>query len=433
MNNTTKISTTLFEVKSLLDLPALRTRLEALNLKPNFSKLAQSLKKDWRTVKRYYENGEPNRTRHKVSAIDDLKELITQLLSDEGPQIFYYKRILWQYLKDNYGLAVAESTFRRYIANHPEFQQYFESNKRTISSVNTIRYETAPGEQAQLDWKEDIRFKLITGETMSFNVLVMNLSYSRFKVYVLTRNRTQATLLDAMTQMFETLGSVPSTILTDNMSTVMLEPRTQTRPGIVHTKMAEFATQFNFNIQPCIAGRPRTKGKVESQMKLLDEIHAYQGQLDEQGLERLVQLINIRSNLLISQTTMKSPSALWEKEKESLRPLPSKAVRDSFKIHYLRAKVNVTHMVSVNGCQYSVPAGHVGKYVNIQTKEQYLYIYDNTELIAQHILSKKKLNYLPMHYEAHLRAISPYLSKDEIRIKAKENLAKIGEVYDIKD
>lgn len=427
------LSTTLFEVKSLLDLPALRTRLEALNLKPNFSKLAKSLHKDWRTVKRYYESGEPARTRQRTSTIDDFKELITKLLTNGGPQIFYYKRILWQYLKDNYGLTVAESTFRRYIAKNPEFQRYFNANKRTLSTVETVRYETAPGEQAQLDLKEDITFKLNTGETKSFNVLVMNLSYSRYKLYMLTQDRTQATLLDAMTQMFETFNGVPQILLTDNMSTVMLEPRTPTRSGIIHPKMAEFAKQFNFSVQPCIAGRPRTKGKVESQMKPLDEIHAYQGQLDENGLAQLVQQINLRSNLLISQATMKSPSTLWEKEKESLRLLPSKAVRDSFKIHHLRAKVNATHMVSINGCQYSVPAGYVGKYVTIQTKEQYLYIYDNTELIAQHTLSNKKLNYLLCHYEGHLRATSPYLSEDEIRTRAKENLAKIGEVYDIKD
>ncbi len=38
-----------------------------------------------------------------------------------------------------------------------------------------------------------------------------------------------------------------------------------------------------------------------------------------------------------------------------------------------------------------------------------------------------------MHYEEQFRATLPSLSENEIRIKAKENLARIRDVYDIKD
>ena len=43
--------------------------------------------------------------------------------------------------------------------------------------------------------------------------------------------------------------------------------------------------------------RPQTKGKVESQMKILDEIHAYQGKLTIQEVEEQIQKIILRSNL----------------------------------------------------------------------------------------------------------------------------------------
>ena len=81
-----------------------------------------------------------------------------------------------------------------------------------------------------------------------------------------------------------------------------------------------------------MARRPQTKGKVESQMKILDEIHAYQGKLTIQEVEEQIQKIILRSNLAISQATRQIPSALLEKEKESLTPLPTKVIRDSYRM-----------------------------------------------------------------------------------------------------
>ncbi len=70
-----------------------------------------------------------------------------------------------------------------------------------------------------------------------------------------------------------------------------------------------------------MARRPQTKGKVESQMKILDEIHAYQGKLTIQE---------------ISQATRQIPSALLEKKKESLPHFQQKVIRDSYRMKKLK-------------------------------------------------------------------------------------------------
>ncbi len=49
-------------------------------------------------------------------------------------------------------------------------------------------------------------------------------------------------------------------------------------------------------------------------MKILDEIHAYQGKIRIQEVEEQTQKIILRSNLAISQATRQIPSALLEKE-----------------------------------------------------------------------------------------------------------------------
>ena len=64
-------------------------------------------------------------------------------------------------------------------------------NLKSISRKETncfkpgkVRYETSPGEQAQLDWKESIKFETKDGEIVYVNVAVLLLSYSRFRVFI---------------------------------------------------------------------------------------------------------------------------------------------------------------------------------------------------------------------------------------------------------
>ena len=232
-------------------------------------------------------------------------------------------RVLWQYLTDNHGLQCSQSTFRAYINRKPEFKKYFEEGKRTVSSNSgKVRYETSPGEQAQLDWKESIKFETKDGEIVYVNVAVLLLSYSRFRVFHLNISKSQSVLLSFMTEAFETFGGVPKVIVTDNMKTVMDEARTEHFSGTINNKFAQFAQDFGFKVQPCIAGRPNTKGKIEAPMKLLDEIHAYQGKFSFEELHDFVQKLCTRINQTFHQGTGKIPMFALKQEKNLLQPPP---------------------------------------------------------------------------------------------------------------
>ena len=146
----------------------------------------------------------------------------------------------------------------------------------------------------------------------------MTLGYSRYKLAKVTFDRTTETLQDTLVEFFEQLQGVPHVLLTDNMKTVMVQPRLAGTKGQLHTKAEQFSSDFSFTFKPCMARRPQTKGKVESQMKILDEIHAYQGKLTIQEVEEQIQKIILRSNLAISQATRQIPSALLEKKRNLL-------------------------------------------------------------------------------------------------------------------
>ena len=220
----TKIDETIvlkqFQVNELSDLPKLRMIMEAQQMKPNFSSLSRELQVDRRTVKKYYNGFTNPKTKARKSKIDSLHPVIQELLSDDTLQTFYYKANLWRYLVENHDLAISEFNFRKYISNHQEFQQYFNKSHSIPKQTALLRFETEPGEQLQIDWKEDIRFTTSDGEIHFLNVFVGVLGYSRYSMYLLTLNRKQETLFHALDSLFEKLGGVPKTVISDNMKTI---------------------------------------------------------------------------------------------------------------------------------------------------------------------------------------------------------------------
>ena len=419
------------KIDKLTDLSNLRTFMEHNNLKLNKSKIARQLNVDRRTVSKYLDGFEKSKTRNKPSKVSSYYGIIHELLSSET-QIFHYRSVLYRYLKDNYNFTVPEQTFYYYLRTVPEFDSYFKKNKVSNKSSNPIiRYETELGEQAQLDWKESIPFVLAdTGEEIKIHILVLILGHSRFKIYKPAINMGQDILLHLLTECFETMGGVPKKLLTDNMKTVMTQARTQFHPGVINKKFEAFAKDFGFKVLPCIANTPRTKGKVESQMKILDEIQAYSGKLDLVKLYELVDNMNKRENNRICHGTGKFPILEFDKEKNSLLPLPPESVRNQYRIKTTLSKVNTAGMITVKTNQYSVPPEYMGKTVHYQVHDSKIYVYFNTKLIAVHILSSRKLNYSFEHYQDILSSMYIGKSSDEIRDIAKHNLKIIGGKYE---
>lgn len=417
------------KVNSLVDLHKLKVIMEVNNLKVNKSQIARELGVDARTVGKYLNGYVKPTTRNRKSPIDDFKPIIQSLLSEESIQVFYYKRVLWQYLKDNHGLDCAQSSFRRYISNNVEFNDYFKRRKKGyISNKSTMRFETDKGQQAQLDWKENIDFVLSTGEVININIFVLILSYSRFRIYKLSLEKTQDILFSFLNESFETFGGVPKELLTDNMKTVMDQPRTAYQSGKVNNKFQQFADDYVFKVRPCIAGRPNTKAKVEAPMKLLDEIRAYNGTLNFNELHELISKLNNRINGTCHTSTGKIPVLHLEKEKDFLLDLPTEQIRNRYSIITTSVKVNRQSMISYKSNQYSVPPEYINKKLKLQVYDNQLHLYYNTNLVTIHEIKNQKLNYHDNHY-LQISYLTFKNSKYEMNEIAKNNLKMIGEIY----
>lgn len=417
------------KIQNVNDLYKLKPFLEDGTLKINKSQIARDLEVDRRTVDKYLNGYKKPDTRKCSDCITPFYNIIHELLSDNNQQVFYYRRVLWQYLVDNHGYTGVYCNFCHYLKKYPEFDSYFRKNRPSNVNNATIRYETPMGKQAQLDWKESISFTLSSGETIDVNIFVLLLSYSRFRVYRVSLSKTQDILFSFLDDAFNTFGGIPEEIVTDNMKTVMDEARTNYCRGKVNNRFQQFANDYGFKVHPCIAGRPRTKAKVEAPMKILDEIRAYNGKLNYLELVELVRRINDRVNTQVNQGTGRIPLMYFEKEKASLHSLPTNAIRKPYQISTNTVKVNHASMFYYKGCQYSVPPEYIGKMVSLQVYDGYIHVYCNTNFITIHQLSTKKLNYIPEHYVSIARKTHVFM-EENIFDRAKENLEIIGKVYD---
>ncbi|MBQ5446400.1 MAG: IS21 family transposase [Lachnospiraceae bacterium] len=412
-------------IESIQDLYKLKPFVEEGILKVNKSQIGRELGIDRRTVDKYINGFEKSKTRKCDNCITPYYDIIKDLLDPGNPQIFYYKSILWQYLVDNHNYSGSYVNFCLYLKTYDEFESYFK--RRRPSNVNqvTIRYETGMGKQAQLDWKEKIEFLLNNGETVIINVFVLLLSYSRFRVYRLSISKTQEVLFNFLDGAFEVFGGVPQEIVTDNMSTVMDVARTENFGGKVNSKFQQFADDYGFKVRPCIAGRPRTKAKVEAPMKILDEIRAYNGKLDYDGLNKLVTRINNRVNTHVVKDTGIIPIMYFNKEKAFLSHLPVKNIRKPYQITTKPLNVNSSSMINYGGNQYSVPTEYLGKSLIAQAYDGYIHLYYNTKLVTVHKISEQKLNYHEKDYIEIARK-SHSFKEEDIESRAKENLALLG-------
>ena len=150
----------------------------------NKSEIARRFNCSINTVNKYLDIQENNNiTRKYTSKLDDFKGIIIEKTDDFSAN----GRAIFNFIKDK-GFTGSYGTVSKFIREHKQEEQ----NKATM------RFETTPGFQAQVDWKEN--FKLINkdGKQFEINIFLMILGYSRYKYIELTLDKTQDTLFECI-------------------------------------------------------------------------------------------------------------------------------------------------------------------------------------------------------------------------------------------
>lgn len=357
-----------------------------MNLKPNYSALAREYGCDRRTVKKYntgYTGGV--KKRNKKSKLDKYYEVIKEKLQYKGIHI----KSVYEFLIDKYKLEN--------IGTYSNFHKYVIKKKFLVNKNNskTVRYETLPGKQAQVDWKEDMTLISKNGEVFNFNVFSFKLGNSRYVYYEYRKEKTREDVFECLINAFKFIGGVPEEILFDNMASVV-----DVNTGKVNTKFLEFAKDMGFKVKRCKVRHPKTKGKVETCNKFIEWLTPYNYEFeDEKELIDLVNMINAKVNTTINQTTRVTPTFLFQKEKEYFLPVPRESILEQYTKKVKKYLVYQDSLINYQNKKYSVPSKYIGQYVTAQQIDSYLYIYFNTFLIGKHKIDEKIFNYEKEHYK----------------------------------
>jgi len=119
----------------------------------------------------------------------------------------------------------------------------------------TVRFETAPGEQAQVDWAYCDRFPDAQGKMISIYVFVMVLCFSRMMFIKFTTSMRLPVLLACHLEAFNFFGGWTKGLLYDNMKQVRIS-QSEWNPQFL-----DFANYYGIVPKTCRIRRARQKGK----------------------------------------------------------------------------------------------------------------------------------------------------------------------------
>lgn len=353
--------------------------------------IARELGVDPKTVRKYLALAAypgPRRTT-KVSILEAFRERLERRMGE----VNYLASVLYQELKEH-GYAGSYKMVQCFVRPFRQAQQ------RAMEA--TMRFETGPGQQAQVDW--GTRRVTLAGVEVRIQLFAMVLGFSRRLFVRAALNQTVPTLLRCHEAAFAHFGGLTDTSLYDNAKTVVLHRDPEGRHITWHPLFKDFADYWGFTPRLCRYHRPQTKGKIESGVKYVKRnFFALRGtsfrsleHLNDELLRWTLEIADLR----LHGTTHERPKDRFARE--ALRPLPAKAAYQLEAV--LTRTVPHDALVVFRTNRYSVPWPTVGRRVTLVETGPQVKIYDGATLLAEHLRREGRFesSVLPIHYDGLL-------------------------------
>lgn len=276
-------------------------------------------------------------------------------------------------------------------------------NRRAV-----MRFETLPGQQAQVDWGHFGKIE-VNGKRKDLYCFLMILGYSRTRFVKFTTSMSLESLLPCHIDAFKFFGGVPKEILYDNMKTVVLKRLFKAKDSEMNQKFMDFAGYYGFCPILCRVYRPQTKGKIENTVKFVRYNFFIRVEYNSQeDLNNQSRVWCLKVNNQIHGTTKEIP--LERLKKETLTSIEGKPDYDTSRTFYRKAGLDC--YVCFDGNKYSVPLKYAGHEISVKTAEDKpLQFFYRNELICEHIPPQEKG--ISVTNEKHLEGLKreAYLTK----------------------
>lgn len=282
------------------------------------------------------------------------------------------KRAIYQRLVDSHGFDGSYSALCRYALQI-----------RPKAKDITIRIETAPGEQAQVDFGSVGKMKdPKDGKPRSAYAFVMTLSYSRHMYVEFVFDQTIATWISCHRNAFQFFGGCPKEIVVDNLKAAVIQHALE--DPILCEAYRKMSRHYGFLIHPCRPRTPQHKGKVENGVHYVQRNLVASSEFHDlrDANEKALHWCLNRAGLRDHGTTREQPIKRFnETEQAALLPLPS----EPFDLRSVQpAKVHRDCHVVFEGSYYSAPYRYVGTLLDVYAYERVVQIFDGVNLLVMH-------------------------------------------------
>ncbi|HTE83507.1 MAG TPA: IS21 family transposase, partial [Dehalococcoidia bacterium] len=347
------------------------------------SEIARTTGRNRRTIRRLIHQGvaQPRTPRLVSSKLDPFREYLLQRLL-EGKV-------------SNAAVLFDEIRERGYTGGRSILWEFLHPLRELLVDRATMRFETPPGRQAQVDWgmfRKPARKRV--------QAFVLTLGWSRASYLDFSETQALPALLRCHEHAFHYLGGVPEEILYDRMKTVWLRDDHRGDP-VFHPGLLDFAQHYGFRPRLCHARRPQTKGKVENGIGYVGKnfwprVDAYDGaaELVPLGQRWLEQTANVR----VHGTTGVRP--IDRLPLEQLRPVAGVPPYRALVLE--RRRVARDCYLSYAGSWYSVPAEYAGREVWVRQTDERVIISAGDQVLADHRLVEGRCQRVtnPVHFQS---------------------------------
>jgi transposase len=246
-----------------------------------------------------------------------------------------------------------------------------------------VRFETPPGEQAQVDFAQFVvEFADEPGVRRIVWLFSMVLGYSRLIWARFVLHQDLQTVLRCHMAAFASIGGAPREILYDRMKTAVIG---EDEDGLViyNRALVDLARHYGFQPRACRPYRAKTKGKVERPFRYIREDFFLGGSF--RNLEDLnAQLrhwLDTVANPRVHATTRQIVNEAFAEERNALKALPLVPYQA-----VLRLERRVSHegMVCVAGNLYSVPDTTRRRVLDVHVLADSIRIFEDGALVACH-------------------------------------------------
>jgi len=214
--------------------------------------IARELDLDIKTVRKWAsEEWKPQQRRARVEELTVYEEVIAKRFAEVG----YNAEVMYRELQEA-GYEGSVRSVRRYVESRREAAR---------PELATMRFETGPGEQAQVDWG---MIGVWIGERrVKVHLFVMVLGFSR-RIFVRAYEHERlGNLLDGHQAAFSHFGGRTATLLYDNPRTIVLSKDEASGTVEWNRRFKERMDFYGVDVKLCRYYRAQTKGKVESGVK----------------------------------------------------------------------------------------------------------------------------------------------------------------------